>query len=200
MVDLFLSINGIEINAADLAGRTPLIVAAMLNNKELVETLIAKEADANRRDHEGKTPLDHAIVKSNSEITEFLCNHTKLELNVGVRNHSPLYMATRMTSDEVFDTVNAACKKLEPAQYAKLCELALHAAIASNKEDCFNQLLEVSGVTSLVEDDDGWTPSMYCATCYHMTVLRYGINCFRDYLYAGRPLETRRTRRPTAKA
>jgi ankyrin repeat protein len=166
----------------------------MLDNKVLVETLIAKEADANRRDHEGKTPLDHAIVESNSEITGFLCDHTKLEHNggSGVRNHSPLYMATRMTSDGVFDTVNAACKKLEPAQYAKLCKLALHAAIAANKEDRFNQLLEVNGVTSLLKTT---TAGRLCTVPHVMTVLRYGKNCFRDYLYAS--LEIRSCRRRT---
>jgi ankyrin repeat protein len=167
MVKLFLSTPGININATGPAGRTALIIAAMLEN-QLVETLIEAKVDVNIRDHEGKMALDHAIRNGNSKTTEILCAHTKLELSgeAGVRNHGPLYLATRMDSDSVFNTVNTACKKLKPTQYAELCELALHAAIASDEEDRFDKLLEVNGVEATVEDDDGWTPS-YCAKCYN---------------------------------
>lgn len=203
MVELWLSTPGIDINIADPVGRTPMIIAVIQDNKKLVETLIEAKADANKRDHEMKTPLDHAITDSNAEIVELLCSHTKLELDggAGVRGHSPLFLASRMDSDRIFDIVNVSCKSLEPEKYAELCDLALHAAIASHEEDRFDQLLNINGVKATVEDDDGWTP-LDCATFYDRSEMKEKLEqklSKRDGRGAGEPqTRTQATKEPIA--
>lgn len=70
-----------------------------------------------------------------------------------------------MPSDDIFNDINEACKKLQPEEYLKLCELAIHAAIMSNNGGRLATLLTTPGVKATVADDDGWTP-LQCARSY----------------------------------
>ena len=54
---------------------TPLIVAALKGHKEIVELLIAKDADVNSKDFFGRTSLDSAARKGRTEIADLLRKH-----------------------------------------------------------------------------------------------------------------------------
>jgi cytohesin len=65
---------GADVNAQDNDIRwTPLHVAAAFGHKEIVELLIAKDADVNAKDVAGRTPLD--LAKRYPGIIDLLRKH-----------------------------------------------------------------------------------------------------------------------------
>ena len=63
-----------EVNRAtsDQFGYTPLILAVMNNQKEILQLLIQAGADPDKKDTEGKTALDYAFEQRKEEITQLL--------------------------------------------------------------------------------------------------------------------------------
>jgi len=59
-IDILLGL-GLDINAADSRGRTPLHGAAMQGYDEVIAALAARGADLNAADNNGYTPLDTAL-------------------------------------------------------------------------------------------------------------------------------------------
>ncbi len=55
--------EGVDVNAKDGVGRTPLHEAATYGDEEVAELLIANDADVNAKDNAGTTPLDWASGK-----------------------------------------------------------------------------------------------------------------------------------------
>jgi len=54
--------TGVDVNAKDKFGSTPMHTAARFGQKEVSELLIAKGADVNAKNNDGVTPLDAAIA------------------------------------------------------------------------------------------------------------------------------------------
>ena len=76
--------DGVDVNAKDETGRTPLLLVGIDNDlhhvpqhvlEEIAELLIAKGADVNAKDEEGFTPMDHAAIGGNKKIAELLRKH-----------------------------------------------------------------------------------------------------------------------------
>ncbi|HNY12347.1 MAG TPA: ankyrin repeat domain-containing protein, partial [Candidatus Wallbacteria bacterium] len=64
--------KGIDVNARDGEGMTPLMHAAIYGNREIVKMLLDKGADASVKDGEGFSALMFAISKKNNEIIDIL--------------------------------------------------------------------------------------------------------------------------------
>ncbi|WGJ62752.1 ankyrin repeat domain-containing protein [Wolbachia endosymbiont of Frankliniella intonsa] len=68
IVELLLSIEGINVNIGDKIGNTPLHIAAITGRKEIARLLLAKGADANIKNLSGDTPLQIAEIIENSTV------------------------------------------------------------------------------------------------------------------------------------
>jgi len=64
--------QGKEVNAANEDGKTPLQIAAMAGEREMLEFLIANGADINMKDHAGSTALDYARCHQHFDIAKLL--------------------------------------------------------------------------------------------------------------------------------
>ena len=83
---------GANVNARNSIGRTFLHSAALGGHKEIIELLIANDADVNAKilsfSHKGKTPLDFVVAKSRKEVYDLLRKHgakTSAELKAEVK-------------------------------------------------------------------------------------------------------------------
>jgi ankyrin repeat protein len=67
--------DGVDVNAKNENGSTPLVYTALEGHKEVAELLIAKGADVNAQGDDGDTPLDWAIDLELTETAAFLRKH-----------------------------------------------------------------------------------------------------------------------------
>ena len=66
---------GVDVNAKNQVGGTPLHFAALEGRKEIVELLIAKGGDVNVKTEDGLTPLDRATKYQRTETAKLLRKH-----------------------------------------------------------------------------------------------------------------------------
>ena len=64
--------DGVDVNAKDDWGKTPLHSTAEMRRKEIAELLIANGADVNAKDSWGITPLHYATANDQKETVELL--------------------------------------------------------------------------------------------------------------------------------
>ncbi|CAL1528394.1 unnamed protein product [Lymnaea stagnalis] len=64
--------NGADVNAEDLQGRTPLVIAAQKGFKNAAEILLKNGADINKKDKKKRTALMYAIQNNHVDIVELL--------------------------------------------------------------------------------------------------------------------------------
>jgi cytohesin len=63
---------GMDVNAKDIAGSTPLFNAVLRSSKEIAELLIVEGADVNAKHKYGLTPLHRAAFYGHKEVVEML--------------------------------------------------------------------------------------------------------------------------------
>jgi ankyrin repeat protein len=76
----YLIDNGLDINAVDDYGQTPLAYAAFYNKPEIIKYLIDKGAKINKYNWYKVTPFMHAAMKSTPEIIELMI-HNGADIN-----------------------------------------------------------------------------------------------------------------------
>lgn len=72
MVRSLLSAPGIDVNATDEKGSTPLLEAARYGHDDICRILIAAGADLKSKDRDGKTALQLAIQGDHDEVVRVL--------------------------------------------------------------------------------------------------------------------------------
>ena len=87
--------KGVDVNAKDDVGKTPLTYAARFGHKEVAELLLAKGADASAKtDDNGTTPLHHAALNGHKEIAAMLiAKGADVNAKLAVDGGTPLYQA-----------------------------------------------------------------------------------------------------------
>jgi len=64
--------HGAPVNAAQAGGFTPIFSAAIANRRDLVELLLALDADPHRKSDQGKTAADFARERGHAELADWL--------------------------------------------------------------------------------------------------------------------------------
>ena len=67
-----LIIRGVDVNAKDSFGMTPLHTAVIANHRDIVEVIVALRSDINTKSHRSQTPLFWAVTKSRKDMAEWL--------------------------------------------------------------------------------------------------------------------------------
>jgi len=99
----YLVARGADINATDNSSHTPLYLAALHKNAEVVKFLVSKkELIVNTHHDNGFSPLHRAIFEENVEIIRTLISHKNIDVNVVDKNgKTPLHAAVRGKNIEV---------------------------------------------------------------------------------------------------
>jgi ankyrin repeat protein len=84
--------DGIDVNAKDDNGRTPLHHVAEEGHKEIAELFIAAGADVNAKNNLGGTPLHEAAASGCKEIVELLVTKGA-DVNANIGGWTPLQLA-----------------------------------------------------------------------------------------------------------
>ncbi|RFU79741.1 ankyrin-3 [Trichoderma arundinaceum] len=156
--------SDIDINQRDANSLTPLMVAVNQGSMDVVERLLGCHADVNLRDQRGTTALMIAISLNYSAIVSRLIEFEGIDIFIkDVRGRDALYWAARMSWSDTFNQVMRKVKKAEadPSVYQN----AVSAAVASNKYDFLEILLQEAQPLELLADEDGWNP-LYSARMY----------------------------------
>lgn len=99
VVDTLLSAPGIDVNLANAQGETPLMLAAVKGNLELVKKLVARDADVNR---EGWAPLHYAAsagLEHSVEIAAYLLEESAYIDAASPNGSTPLMLAAQYSNE-----------------------------------------------------------------------------------------------------
>lgn len=100
--------NGADVDGEDLSGTTALIFAVIINNKDVVELLLRKGAQINKRSGKLKrTPLEQAIAQSRVYMVKLLLQHgadTSGAYDFALK-HANKYIA-QMIGEHIQKTIN----------------------------------------------------------------------------------------------
>ena len=97
---------GIDVNAKDQDGCTPLHWAAKKGNKGIAELLIAKGGEVNANDDVGGTPLSEAAFWGHKEIVELLIAKGA-DVNAMRFDGTPLHLAAAIGHKEIIEILIA---------------------------------------------------------------------------------------------
>jgi ankyrin repeat protein len=99
VVDTLLLAPGIDLNLANRQGETPLMMAAIKGNLELVQKLVERGADINR---EGWAPLHYAAsagLEHSVAIASYLLEHSAYIDAASPNGSTPLMLAAQYSSE-----------------------------------------------------------------------------------------------------
>eukprot|EP00327_Prymnesium_parvum_P014728 CAMPEP_0113246232 /NCGR_PEP_ID=MMETSP0008_2-20120614/9358_1 /TAXON_ID=97485 /ORGANISM="Prymnesium parvum" /LENGTH=1137 /DNA_ID=CAMNT_0000093969 /DNA_START=33 /DNA_END=3446 /DNA_ORIENTATION=- /assembly_acc=CAM_ASM_000153 len=66
--------GGVDVNEADYEGRTAMHIAASSSQLAILDFLVSRRANVNRKDSFGKTPLANAVAKGHEQVASILHN------------------------------------------------------------------------------------------------------------------------------
>lgn len=148
----FMWLDGISL----AQGTTPLFIAASLDRSEILEELIAKGADVNRKMSNGWTPLHRAAEQDQYQSTMALLN---LGADVDSKTEfgeTPLTLATFKGNIEIAQALlNAGSNKEERTSDG---DTALHRAAANFHNAKMVKFLSEAGCDTNSQNYEGWTP------------------------------------------
>lgn len=181
-------INRAKVNAVNRDGQTPLHLAAMQSNLNVVETLLQAHAKVNALDKQKQTPLHFAAMgrhkdefkKQSLQIIELLLSEGAQIDAIDSNGETPLYQAIEKGNTEsvqflldagsAFDVTNS--KKSTP----------LHLAAKKGNADIVELLID-KGADVNKKDKDGDTPLHFVAKYNHVKVLELLLATMDSYFW-----------------
>lgn len=157
--------EGIDINAIDESGNTPLHIATEKDDYLTIMELLERGADVNARDNEGRTPLHLAVIKKSLPVIGLLLKHGA-DINMQVRKSASvtaLHWAAYSNESEITQLLCAY--DADPHAQNVWGWTPLHYAAAKGHLDTAKILLQ-NGACQDMKDDYGQTPLQMATLAY----------------------------------
>jgi len=168
VVRLLLEWEGINIDAEDSEGLTPLHYSVQNRHWEIVELLLKKgkpfaTLNINTVNRYGKTPLHLAVISAPApmEVVRLLLEWKGININaVDWEGKTPLHLAVPCGRMEVVRLL-LECEGININAMDRHGRTPLHLAIIYTKMEIVRLLLEWEGINIDAEDSEGQTPLQY---------------------------------------
>ncbi|MEM7617424.1 MAG: ankyrin repeat domain-containing protein [Pseudomonadota bacterium] len=99
----YMIVNGLDVNKADQQAIAPIHIAAAVGRTDIVDSLLAANADRMAEDKYGNTPFDYALAFGNIDLLATFANHSNFNLNRHLADGStPLINAMKENNLEKF--------------------------------------------------------------------------------------------------
>ncbi|XP_005094682.1 ankyrin-3 [Aplysia californica] len=151
LVDILITARGVDLNAKNFRGETPLVIAVRMVNARLVRVLLAAGADFTIPTSDGVLPVMLSVGSGHLVVREFIDAKVPLN-NIDKDGETALTMAIRIRALDIVDILirgGASCRA-NPARPA----LVLAASLGQLKTLLY--LLDI-GQAPNQRDDQGWS-------------------------------------------
>ena len=148
----------------------PLYPAAKGGHKEVVQVLLDRGANPNKKTFWGQTPIQGAVMifyarKGHEEVVKLLLNRGANPNNTDNHGNTPLHLAAayghRILVQLLLDAGADPNKKHDNEWNP------LHYASANGHEEVVRLLLDAGAYINQTNNNDGWTPLHYASAYYH---------------------------------
>lgn len=166
VVERGLKLGGVDINARDKEGWTPLALACRNGSIKLVSMLLAAGANAEAMEDSEHIPLHISLITNNEEVALLLIDHGVDITGPGPQGRTPLYLAAEYNNPRAARLLlskGAPTQALDEMSWTPLC-MCIDPAIARDLID--------HGANVHHEDKYGWTPLHHAVENCHLDVFR----------------------------
>ena len=161
--------NGVDVNARDPDGYTPLQFAVQSGQEDVVELLIAKGADVNVEDDRGETPLHDAAAKGHKEVAELLIAKGA-DIDAKKPGYTPLYWAIW---NEDRDMIKLLVANGADVNFVAEDDWPFLHYLTDNNDRELVELLLAHGAKLNVKDENGWTEFRLAVSEGHLDLARF---------------------------
>ncbi len=164
---------GANVNARNSEGRTPLIMACIVGDLEVVRELFKHdELDANVHCKQGATALIIASDKGHLDIVRELLKHDKVDVNLCAGNGTTALMIASIKGH--MDVLRELLKhdKVDVNAKYKLDRTVLMVACNTGNVDVVRELMKHDKLDVNARDDLGYSPLMIASFFGHLEVVR----------------------------
>lgn len=159
---------GAKINSRDRLSRTKLMLAAMMNNPQIIQELLKHGADQSARTKDGKTALMYAAAKSPKVLNQLLANTEQINLS-NRKGYTPLMYATICGQTENIKTLIKNKANLEAQNDQGFTPLIL--AARNQQNDSLINLIQ-EGAQINHQDLQGKTALMHAVNTGNVKTIR----------------------------
>lgn len=170
VANLMFAQKGIDIDAKDAEGKSPLHHTTRLERAAVAERLLQLGAHPSAYDNAGMTPLHLAVEANSNNLVTLLLEqkNIRLDINMPTRDegHTCLHIAVRDNAQMLLSRLLEL--GADPARVAKNGLLPLHYAILHDRPSMAETLMAAMKRRKVnfaeIADRNGWTPLHYAAT------------------------------------
>lgn len=137
VVKMMVREEGVDVNARNDEGQTPLFIAVALNNLAIVEILLMAGAEPNKTYKDGTSPLQAAVIKGNEHMVEILINHGADINHSNNRGETALMLAAKNGRNTIVSELLS--KNADVSQADNMAHTALHYAAEAG----YNEITEL---------------------------------------------------------
>ncbi|XP_055954369.1 putative ankyrin repeat protein RF_0381 [Patella vulgata] len=158
-VDVFLKIEGCNVNLCDNNGKSPLMLASQYGNLELIEFLHKHKVDVNQQDDLGRTSLYLAVENNNLKAVDVLLNMDGCDVNLSDnKGKPPLILAVQNGNTELMKLFHEYGADIN--QQDKRGRTSLYLAVQNDDLNAVGVLLNINGCGVNLSDNKGKSPLM----------------------------------------
>ncbi len=147
----FLILNGADLNAKNIYGRTALMLAAKYGQAGLVELLLNHGADVDASDENGRTALDYAYQTEHQQVAALIEDYRRHPPSPGIREDAERLSNKQNLTRE--DVSKIALKAAQSAQNSTQADIARRLDVLAKEIESLKKQSKLAKKTKAIKSD-----------------------------------------------